>query len=109
MNDLKNLPEHPEILADLIDIRPGRVVSMALSQKETARMTLFGFAEGEGVSEETYPCDTFYLVLEGEMPLFRGGQVHRLTAGACEAVPAGTAHAIGGEGPFKLLQISLPG
>ena len=74
MEFLRNLPvDHPEELAKLIEIRPGRVVSMALSRSERCQE-----------DKETV-----------------------LRAGACMAVPAGVTHAIGGEGPFKLLQITV--
>ena len=108
MGRLRNLPrERPEALAGLIDIQPGRVVSMALSGDESCQMTLLAFAEGESVSEECYPGDTLYYVLEGEMPLAIGEESHLLCAGECMSVPAGTAHAVGGTTSFKLLQITL--
>ena len=69
MEFLRNLPvDHPEELAKLIEIRPGRVVSMALSRSERCQMTLLAFGDGESVSEERYFGDTLYYVLEGSMP-----------------------------------------
>ena len=41
------------------------------------------------------------------MPLRLEGHEVRLGAGDCLAVPAQTTHAIGGNGPFKLLQITI--
>ena len=108
MQHLRNLPTgQAECLAQMVDIQPGRVVSMALSQNEHCQMTLLAFAGGESVSEERYFGDTFYYVLEGEMPLQLGEDRRLLRAGDCMAVPAGTLHAIGGSRPFKLLQITV--
>lgn len=108
MELLRNLPlEAPEALAGLIDIQPGRVVSMALSRSDHCQMTLLAFGDGESVSEERYFGDTLYVVLEGAMPLVDGAQTRTLARGDCLAVPAGVTHAIGGAGPFKLLQITL--
>lgn len=105
---LRNLPtESPASLASLIDIREGRVVSMALSKSDTCQMMLMAFGDGESVSEETYFGDTLYTVLEGEMPLFIGEAKHLLKAGDSLMIPAGTPHAVGGAGSFKLLQITL--
>lgn len=105
---LRNLPtESPANLASLIVIREGRVVSMALSKSDACQMMLMAFGTGESVSEETYFGDTLYTVLEGEMPLFIGDTKHLLKAGDSLMVPAGTPHAIGGAGNFKLLQITL--
>ena len=41
------------------------------------------------------------------MPLRLDGHEVCLGAGDCLAVPAQTTHAIGGSGPFKLLQITI--
>lgn len=108
MEHLRNLPtQRGETLAAMIEVRPGRVVSMALSRNEHCQMTLLAFGEGESVSEEQYFGDTFYYVLEGEMPLCIEKKTHLLRTGDCMAVPAGVLHAVGGAGAFKLLQITL--
>ncbi len=108
MQNFRNLPvDHAQALSQLITIQPGRVVSMALSRNNHCQMTLLAFADGESVSEECYFGDTFYYVLEGEMPLQCGETAHTLHAGDCIAVPANTLHAIGGSSPFKLLQITV--
>ena len=108
MEALRNLPtQQPEQLAQLIQIQPGRVVSMSMSRQENCQMTLLAFGDGESVSEERYFGDTVYYVLEGDMPLRLEGHEVRLGAGDCLAVPAQTTHAIGGSGPFKLLQITI--
>ena len=69
MKYFKNLPEIPTPLSKLIDVRKNQVVSMALSKKEDTQMILFAFSAGEGVSEEAYPSDTLYLVVEGNMSI----------------------------------------
>jgi quercetin dioxygenase-like cupin family protein len=108
MQNFRNLPtERAKTLAQMVSIQPGRVVSMAFSQNEHCQMTLLAFADGESVSEECYFGDTFYYVLEGEMPLQLEGQTGCLMTGDCIAVPAGTLHAIGGTRPFKVLQITI--
>ena len=108
MEHLRNLPlDHTECFADMINIQPGRVVSMALSKNEHCQMTLLAFADGESVSQEQYFGDTLYYVLEGEMPLVIGEEKYLIHAGECMAVPSGVLHAVGGTKPFKLLQITL--
>lgn len=108
MNTLRNLPtETPESLTSLIQIREGRVVSMALSKSEACQMMLMAFGTGESVSEESYFGDTLYLVLDGEMPITVGTSKTILKTGDTFMVPSGTLHAIGGSGNFKLLQITV--
>ncbi len=107
MEELRNLPEYPAALVSLIQYCSGSVVSMALSGHPDISVTLFAFDEEDGISTEYYLGDTLYLVLEGEMPLQTGGQTFVLSAGECVRVPAKAEHAIGGEGRFKLLQITF--
>ena len=108
MDFLRNLPtQQPQQLTQLIQIQPSRVVSMAMSRQEHCQMTLLAFGDGESISEERYFGDTVYYVLEGDMPLRLEGHEVCLGAGDCLAVPAQTTHAIGGSGPFKLLQITI--
>lgn len=108
MEHLKGIiPNRIEALAGMIDIRPGRVVSMALSKNEHCLMTLLAFADGESVSEEEYFGDTLYYILEGEMPIIIDDKRQIIHTGECIAVPAGVLHAVGGAEPFKLLQITL--
>ena len=107
MESLKNIPKLPSPLRKLIPIQPGQIISMALSKNEKVGITLFGIAEGESISEEAYAADTLYYILEGEMLLFLNAEKHAMKPGDCIAVPAGTLHAIEGQGAFKMLQITL--
>ncbi len=107
MEFLKNMPEAPAQLAELVQVRPGRVVSMALSRVSNAQITLFAFAKGEGVDVEIYPGDSWILALEGTVLLHKEEQVLALQPGACAAIPAGKPYALHGEDDFKLLQMIL--
>lgn len=108
MDVLRNLStERGQALADLVSVRPGQVVSMSLTRAGKAQITLFAFAAGERVREAQYLGDTLYEVIEGEMPLDTPDGKATLRAGECIAVPAGVPHAIGGAGPFKLLQVTV--
>ena len=52
---LRNLPtDAATSLAQMIDIRPGQVSSMALMRNAGFDLTLLAFAPGESVSEEEY-------------------------------------------------------
>ena len=108
MKQFRNVPtEQGALLSQMVDIQPGRVVSMALSKNEHCQMTLLAFADGESVSEECYFGDTLYYVVEGTMPLQMETRTAVLRTGECMAVPAGMLHAVGGTEPFKVLQITL--
>ncbi|PID80469.1 cupin [bacterium DOLZORAL124_64_63] len=80
---------------------------MSLADSEHVHMTLFSFADGETVSEEEYPGETMYYLLEGETTITMGKREHRLQAGDALAVPAHVLHAVGGLSSFRMLQITI--
>ena len=56
MDFLRNLPtQQPQQLTQLIQIQPGRVVSMAMSRQEHCQMTLLAFGDGERMLFWRYP------------------------------------------------------
>lgn len=108
MSILKNLPmQEAKAISELVDIRKGQVLSMALSNSEHVQMTLLSFAEGEMVSEESYFGDTMYLLLEGETEIMIENRKIHLCAGEVYMVPAHTLHAVGGNSAFKILQVTV--
>ena len=55
MNIFRNLPvDSAESLKAMIEVKPHRVISMALTKSDNVQMTLFAFDKGEDVSEESY-------------------------------------------------------
>lgn len=105
---LKNLPtQMSKPIKDLIDIRDGQVLSMALSNSEHVQMTVLSFSENEMVSEESYFGDTMYMILEGETLISIEDREIPLKAGDVFMVPAHTLHAIGSKHAFKILQITV--
>ena len=107
MKFLKNLPDAPRALADLIEIRDGRVISMSLTRSDEIQMMLLAVSAGEAVTAEQYPGDMLYYVVEGTMSLSKNGKTCELHAGDCIAVEAGVPHAIGGGSGFKVLQVTV--
>jgi quercetin dioxygenase-like cupin family protein len=108
MNRLKNLPRTAaQNLASLIDAKLHQVVSMALSNSDAVQVSLFTFADGEMISEEFYPGDTFYLLLEGETKITLSDREIPMVAGDILAVEADRLHAIGGGTGFKVLQLTI--
>ncbi|MCF4115103.1 MULTISPECIES: cupin domain-containing protein [Dethiosulfovibrio] len=108
MGILKNLPtQEAEGLASLIEGEKNQVVSMALSESDHVHVSLFTFADREMVSEERYPGDTMYLVVEGETLIAQGERKSRLKAGEVFMVPKDVPHAVGGAEAFKVLQITM--
>ena len=105
----RNLPtEAAAPLASLIGARPGQVSSMSLTHLgDPVAATLLAFAEGESVSEETYPGDTLYFLVEGEAYIAFSDRRVSMSAGDVLRVPAGIEHAVEPAHAIKLLQISF--
>lgn len=97
----------PTRLADLIAYQPGSVVSRVLLRNEGAVMTLFAFAEGEGLTEHTSPHEATVQVLEGEVRITIGQGdervEHRVGEGEILHLPATVPHALYGDEAFKML------
>ena len=106
---LRNLPtDAATSLAQMIDIRPGQVSSMALTRNAGFDLTLLAFAPGESVSEEEYFGDVLYYLVEGTACVVLPESRIVLEAGQVLRVPAHVEHAVedaGNEG-FKLLQLN---
>ncbi len=104
----RNLPTDAAASLDsLIDAKPGCVSSMGLAQPDDpVAFTLLAFAEGESVSEEEYPGDTFYLVVEGMVDIVLPDRSVPMHMGDVLHVPAGVLHAVEPKGALKLLQVS---
>lgn len=93
----------PTDLADLVGYQPGSVVSRVLMRNRGGVMTLFAFAEGEGLTEHTSPHEAIVLVVEGAVRITVGGDDHRVEAGQMLHLPATVPHALHGDGAFKML------
>ncbi len=108
MSILRNLAVDNAVqLADSIQVKPHQVVSMSLSRSEHVQMTLFAFAKGEEVSEESYFGDTVYIGVEGEVRIQTDYREVKLQQGAATMVPSGVLHAVRGKDEFKMLQITV--
>ena len=106
---LRNLPTgEPQPLASLISGHPGQVSSMSLARDAGANIALLAFAPGESVSEEAYPGDTLYYLVEGAAQVLLPDGAVDISEGEALCVPAGVRHAILDTGcGFKLLQVTV--
>lgn len=87
----------------LVAYQEGAVVSRTLVKRSGGTLTLFAFAEGEGLSEHTTPFEALVTVLDGEAEVTIGGEVHRVESGRMILLPAGIPHALRAVRPFRML------
>ncbi|HUJ68568.1 MAG TPA: cupin domain-containing protein [Syntrophorhabdales bacterium] len=106
-NEGKTMVAAAEKLVDLIAYQEGAVVSREIVNKATGTVTLFAFAERQGLSEHTAPFDALVHVLEGEVEITISGTKHLVSAGEGIIMPAGQPHALRGVTRFKMLLVMI--
>lgn len=86
-----------------IDYQDGSIVSQTLIGKETGTVSLFAFAQGDGLSEHTAPFDAMVQVIEGQVEIQIAQTPYILNAGEIIVMPANKPHALKAITNFKML------
>ncbi len=94
-------------LTGLVGYQPGAVVSRTLVDKPVGTITLFAFAEAQGLSEHTAPYDAFVTILDGEAEVAIAGAPHRVAAGEMIVMPAHRPHSLRAITRFKMLLVMI--
>lgn len=88
---------------------PNGIVSRTLVRTAATRVVLFGFAEGQELTEHTSTQEALVQILSGECEFALDGQPHDLKAGDLLFMPAGLPHAVKAKNQFSmLLTLSKP-
>jgi len=90
-------------MADMVDYQEGSVVSRTIVNKKTGTVTLFAFAEEQGLSEHKTPFDALVHVLDGEVEITISGKPFRLKRGEMIIMPADEPHALKAITRFKMI------
>ncbi len=94
-------------LTELIEYQQDSVVSKTIIKKKTGTVTLFAFAEGEGLSEHTAPYDAMVYAVDGEAEITVSGTSNVLRQGEMTLLPANKPHAVKARKRFKMLLIMI--
>lgn len=94
-------------LTELIEYQQDSVVSKTIIKKKTGTVTLFAFAEGEGLSEHTAPYDAMVYAVDGEAEITVSGRSNVLRQGEMTLLPANKPHAVKARKRFKMLLIMI--
>lgn len=94
-------------LADMVAYQPGSVVSRKILGRKKGNVTLFAFAEGEGLTEHTSPYEALVVVLDGQARIRVGGESHSVAAGQTITLPPDVPHALDADVPFKMLLVMV--
>jgi quercetin dioxygenase-like cupin family protein len=94
-------------LSGLVQYQNGSVVSRTLIDKTEGTVTLFAFAEGQGLSEHTAPFDALAYILDGEAKITIAGNLLSLKSGDMTIMPANIPHALKANQKFKMLLVMI--
>ncbi len=94
-------------LKSLLQYQDSSVVSRVLLKNSSGTVTLFAFANGEGLSEHTAAFDAFVICAEGEAEIQISGQKYRLLEGETITMPANQPHSIKAASNFKMLLVMI--
>lgn len=95
------------VLTDLVDYQEGSVVSRKILGGGKGNVTLFAFAEGEGLTEHTSPYEALVVVLDGKATIRVGGEEHGVSRGEMIRLPASIPHALEAREPFKMMLVMI--
>jgi len=90
-------------LADVTEFSAHGIVSRALLTSSGLRITLFGFAAGQELSEHASPSRAVIQILTGSSVWTIEGNTREIRAGEILHLPPGTPHAVQAIVPFSML------
>ncbi|MEI6198153.1 MAG: cupin domain-containing protein [Verrucomicrobiota bacterium] len=96
-------------LSEETHFAPNGIVSRTLLRTANARVVLFGFAEGQELTEHTSTQHAVVQILSGECDFSLAGEAHKLKAGDLLYMPPNLPHAAKATTKFSmLLTLSKP-
>lgn len=90
-------------LTDETKFAANGIVSRTILNTAHSRTILFGFAEGQELSEHTSTQHALIQIISGECEFSLDGKVHTLKAGAFLHMPPNLRHAVQAKQPFSML------
>ena len=90
-------------LADETKFAANGIVSRTLLCAENARVVLFGFAEGQELTEHTSTQHALIQIVSGECEFFLAGKPHALNTGDFLHMPPDLPHAVKATKQFSML------
>jgi quercetin dioxygenase-like cupin family protein len=90
-------------LGDETQFTPNGIVSRTLLRTATSRVVLFGFSEGQELTEHTSTQHAVIQILTGECEFSLAGKPSRVKAGDLIYMPPNLPHAVKATSPFSML------
>jgi quercetin dioxygenase-like cupin family protein len=92
---------------EVSNIPSGTILSKALTSTDKLKVTIFGFAPGQELTEHTAAYPAILHFLEGESDLTLGSDSFKATTGSWAYMPALTPHSLVAKTPVTMLLIMV--
>lgn len=96
-----------DLFGELQDIPPDSIISRTLFSADHLKVVLFGFAEGQELSEHTSAQSAVLHFLEGHARVVLGEDLHDAQPGSWIYMPPKLPHSIYAKTPVKMLLLLL--
>ncbi|MBN2258249.1 MAG: cupin domain-containing protein [Anaerolineaceae bacterium] len=98
---------YQNIAKEMDGIPSGSILSKALTTNDKVKVTLFGFAEGQELTEHTAAYPAILHFLAGEADLRLGDEKLKVDAGSWAYMPAKLPHSLVARTPVSMLLIMI--
>lgn len=103
----ENLVGRAVAMKELVSYQSGAVVSRTLVDRKIGTITLFSFAEGQGLSEHTVPYDAFVQIVDGRAEVTIDSKPQLVAAGEFIIMPANIPHSLKAVERFKMMLVMI--
>ncbi|MBW6455624.1 MAG: cupin domain-containing protein [Trueperaceae bacterium] len=100
---------HPDLAALVGEIQPDSIISRSVHADDLVKVTLFGFAAGQELSEHTASKPAILQVLAGEGTFGLGGEVVEVRPGSFAHMAPHLPHTVTARTPLVLLLTMIKG
>ncbi len=99
------MTQEPEVMkvSDMVEYQDSSIVSRTLIDKGTGTVTMFAFAQNQGLSEHTAPFDAMVHIIDGEAEIIISGKKYNVKNGEMIIMPANEPHGLNAAGRFKMI------
>lgn len=98
----------PNLIDMITDIRPDSITSRTIYQTDLIKAVLFGFAQGQSLSEHRASQSAIIHILSGEATITLGADIHEVYAGAWLYMTPNLAHSVIAKSSLVMLLFLLP-
>lgn len=92
-----------------VNYQEGSIVSKEIFKNQAGTVTLFAFAQGQGLSEHKTPYDALVYIIDGEADITISGIENKVKVGEIIQMSAGKPHALKASKQFKMMLIMMKG